>query len=408
MIFGVPRQRRGFCGFIIIKRIASLTLYTMANEKSITRIKSELQKGMQLPKCRKCGCMKQTLENLLSVFSLNEIEGSANLVSDMQAWLTQMETVRYDCLGCDYCFPAVVTNILMADFPSMELPSLSCGSEAKEDKWPPVAGEYFAFCDGANCPVAVSTLASVDLTETLAKIKPKGLCIVGKTETENIGIDKIIKNTITNPTIRFFILAGQDPQGHQSGKTLLALSEKGVDKDMKVIDAPGRRPILKNVSFPEVESFRRQVRMIDMIGCEDTGTIVDKINDLSKKAISTCECKECFQPASSIQISSVSKIWAVKSKKSKMDKAGYFVIIPSLEKKTIIVEHYAYDNKLLHIIEGKDVPSIYSTIIENGWITELSHSAYLGRELAKAELSLKLDFKYTQDRAPGETENDTV
>ncbi len=71
------------------------------------------------------------------------------------------------------------------------------------------------------------------------------------------------------------------------------------------------------------------------------------------------------------------------------------------------MEHYAYNNKLLHVIEGKDAPSIYSTIIENGWLTELSHAAYLGSELAKAELSLKHRFKYIQDKAAGKVEDNT-
>ena len=176
---------------------------------------------------------------------------------------------------------------------------------------------------------------------------------------------------------------------------------------MKVIESPGRRPILKNVSLSEVESFRKQVQVIDMIRCEDTKMIIDKIDELSEKVMSTCECKECSEPASSIQISSAPKILASSPKKLKMDKAGYFVVIPSLEKKIIVVEHYAYDNKLLHIVEGKDAPSIYLTIIENDWITELSHAAYLGRELAKAELSLKHGFKYIQDKAPGKVENNT-
>jgi len=295
----------------------------------------------------------------------------------------------------------------MSAFPSAGLYSLSCDFGAKEDKWPPVAGEYFVFCKGVTCPVAVSTLASIELAEILANIKPKGLCIVGKTETENIGIDKIIKNTITNPAIRFLIVAGKDPEGHHSGKTLLALSENGVDDNMKVIGSSGKRPILKNVSFSEVETFRRQVQVINIIGCEDTKKIIDKIEELSKETTSTCECKECPEPMSVLQTPSVSKIMASEPKKLKMDKAGYFVVIPSLEKKIIIVEHYAYDNKLLHIIEGKNPATIYSTIIENGWITELSHAAYLGRELAKAELSLKYRFKYIQDKAPGKVEDIT-
>ena len=49
-----------------------------------------------------------------------------------------------------------------------------------------------------------------------------------------------------------------------------------------------------------------------------------------------------------------------------------------------------YDNKLLIIIKGKDARSVYHTIIENGWVSQLSHTAYLGKELAKAELSIKL------------------
>uniref|UniRef100_A0A7C4XU06 DUF4346 domain-containing protein n=1 Tax=candidate division WOR-3 bacterium TaxID=2052148 RepID=A0A7C4XU06_UNCW3 len=290
-------------------------------------------------------------------------------------------------------------NIFNQVFPEASQ-SLSCGFEVKKQTWPVVPGEYFALCDGSDCPVAVSTLTSIELAETLAKMKPEGLCIVGKTETENIGIDKVIKNTITNPTIRFLIVAGKDPDGHHSGKTLLALAKNGVNGDMKVIGSPGKRPILKNVSLSEVESFRRQVQVIDMIGCEDTKKIIDKIEELSKEATLTCECKECSESESLVQIFSVPKILASEPKKLKMDKAGYFVVIPNLEKKIIIVEHYSYENKLLHTIEGKDAPAIYSTIIENGWITELSHAAYLGRELAKAEFSLRTGSKYTQDKAP--------
>ena len=372
----------------------------MTNKESIQIIKSEIEEGMRLPKCKKCGCMKETLENLTASLSSNESRDFSNLLQNVESWLKEMNPIEYTCLGCKHCFPAIATNILITDFPSVIFSSTTCGFEVKEDKWPPVAGEYFASCKGVDCPVAVSTLASIELAETLADKKPEGLCIVGKTETENIGIDKIIKNTITNSTIRFLVVVGKDPQGHYSGKTLLSLYDKGVDGDMRIIGSPGRRPVLKNVSLSEIETFRKQVQVIDMIGIEDTKKIIARINKLSRKAISTCECKECSEPIPPIQISATPKILASEPKKFKMDKAGYFVVIPSLEKKIIVVEHYAYDNKLLHIVEGKDAPSIYSTIIQKGWVTELSHVAYLGRELAKAELSLKHGFKYIQDKAP--------
>uniref|UniRef100_A0A7V0Z480 DUF4346 domain-containing protein n=1 Tax=candidate division WOR-3 bacterium TaxID=2052148 RepID=A0A7V0Z480_UNCW3 len=372
----------------------------MTEREVLNRIRLELQKGMVSDRCRKCGCMKETLEGLRNTLSLLQIEGALDLTKSIELCLEQMELIKYSCLGCEYCFPAVAINIFNQSFPGITSQSLSCDLRGREKIWPPIPGEYSAFCDGLSCPVAVSTLASIELAETLAKIRPKGLCIVGKTETENIGIEKVIKNTITNPTIHFLIVAGKDPDGHHSGKTLLALAKNGVNGDMKVIGSPGRRPILKNVSISEVEFFRRQVQVIDMIGCEDAQLIIDKISKLSQEAISTCACKECPAPIPTVQISSVPKIIAREPKKIKMDKAGYFVVIPLFEKKIIVVEHYSYDNKLLHIIEGKDAASIYSTTIENGWITELSHAAYLGRELAKAEFSLRTGSKYIQDKAP--------
>jgi tetrahydromethanopterin S-methyltransferase subunit A len=83
----------------------------------------------------------------------------------------------------------------------------------------------------------------------------------------------------------------------------------------------------------------------------------------------------------------------------KLAKAGYFVILPRAEQGVISVEHYAYDNMLLHVIEGPNARGIYSGIIHHGWVTELSHAAYLGKELARAELSLQFGFKYIQDGA---------
>ncbi len=82
-----------------------------------------------------------------------------------------------------------------------------------------------------------------------------------------------------------------------------------------------------------------------------------------------------------------------------LDKAGYFVILPHADKKIISVEHYAYDNTLLRNIEGTHARALYAIIIANGWVSELSHAAYLGKELAKAELSLERGLPYVQDGA---------
>lgn len=372
----------------------------MTRKETLRKIQNELKSGMSLDKCRRCGCMKDALENCRRVLPLSNAGERPQWRRAVKAWLSQMKAVEYSCLGCKYCYGAEAANALAETFPDGQ-PAPAGPAGAQVDVWPPEPGEYFSFPKSLGRCVAVSTLASTALPEILAKLKPEGLAIAGKTETENTGIDKLIRNTITNPAIRFLIIAGTESLGHLSGRTLLALSENGVDKDMRVIGSPGKRPILKNVSLAEVEAFRRQVRVINTIGCGNARIIADKIGELAKKKAPSCGCAECAAPSSLIRIPAVPKIRAGKPGILKMDKAGYFVVIPSNRGGIIIVEHYGYDNKLLHVIEGKDAPSIYSAIIDKGWLSELSHAAYLGRELARAEHCMKHGVKYVQDKAPG-------
>lgn len=377
----------------------------MTKKEALRNIRNEIESGMKLDKCRKCGCMKDVLTELQASLPLIKSREASGLIGAVEARLREPKPIEYACLGCKYCFGAEAANSLAEIAPpAVQPPPTGCGSGAHKAIWPPAPGEYFTFPVGPGRPVAVSTLASTTLPEILAKLKPAGLAIVGKTETENTGIDKIIKNTISNPAVRYLIIAGVESLGHLSGQTLLALSEKGVDKDMRVISSPGKRPILKNVSTSEIESFRRQVRTVNMIGCKNPVAIIAMIKKLSIEKIPACGCGECPAPAPAARPAAVPKIKAGEPKALKMDKAGYFVVIPANKGKLIIVEHYSYDNKLLHVIEGSDAPSVYSAIIEKGWLSELSHAAYLGRELAKAELCLKHGFKYIQDKAPGKEE----
>ena len=344
--------------------------------------------------------MKETLESLQRSLSALQTEAFSDLQASIEKWLGQMESIKYACLGCKYCFPAVAMNVFHKAF-SEVCQSLPLNGAFAENThcWPLVAGEYDAFCDGPGFLVAVSTLACIELAERLARVRVRELCIVGKTETENIGIEKIIKNIVSNPTIRFLLLAGREPKGHQSGRSLFALWENGVDKNMRIVGTPGKRPILKNVSQKEVETVRRQVVVVNMIGCDDEERIIQKIRALSRRLNRTCNGEESAVAKKPVRISQVSVIHAKEPSGVVMDRAGYFVIFPQPEKQRIVVEHYAYDNTLQRIIEGRDARSLYWTIITNGWVTQLTHAAYLGKELTKAELSIKMGFKYIQDGA---------
>ena len=359
----------------------------------------ELQTGTELSKCQQCGCMRDTLQSLQELASSDQ-RPAQELASTSATWLERMAPIRYACLGCTHCYPAVALNAL-AEASVLEAAGPSCAFEETNRSWPVVAGEYAAFCDNTDCPVAVSTLASAELADELARRRPAGLCIVGKTETENIGVDKIVKNVVSNPTIKYLIVAGRDPDGHRSGQTLLALANSGVDEHMRVIGSEGKRPILRNVTRQDVENFRSQITTIDLIGCEDADRLVTRIEELSAAALSaaqqSCTCDGLCETASASTSTAPEPIAARRPEHIVMDRAGYFVVIPDPTRQVVIVEHYTYDNQLQHVVEGTDSRSLYSTIIDKGWVTQLSHAAYLGRELARAELSLQHDFKFVQD-----------
>lgn len=269
-------------------------------------------------------------------------------------------------------------------------------TKARQKAWPFVPGTYFVV--DPDAPVAVTTLGSVPLAEEVSSSAPKGLCIVGKVETENIGIEKIIKNVISNSAIRFLICAGDEPPKHLTGATMIALFENGIDDQGRIMDAPGVRPKLPNTSAEEVDAFRRQVQPVDMIGCTDVTAIHEKISTLASTAPVT-RAEEFVPPGDLEERESVERITATGTppERIKLDKSGYFVV--NIQDDVLLVEHYDYKEKLIRIIEGQDARSIYLTLIQNGWVSRLDHAAYLGKELTKAELSIRHRFEYLQDGA---------
>ena len=128
------------------------------NKKPIEKIQEEFKEGMGLAKCRKCGCMKEALDNLQSFLPKLNTKETKNLLENVNSWKREMESIKYSCLGCEYCFPAEATNIINETFPEQLDVQMSCGFEIRDKKWFPVTGEYFEFCEGESCPVAVSTL----------------------------------------------------------------------------------------------------------------------------------------------------------------------------------------------------------------------------------------------------------
>ena len=94
-----------------------------------------------------------------------------------------------------------------------------------------------------------------------------------------------------------------------------------------------------------------------------------------------------------------------KIKDWKMDPKGYFLIEVDKKKKIIQVGYCKFTrlgnspvNDMVAIINGKTAIEIVNTIIREKFISTLQHAADMGIELHKAELSLKYNFKYIQDK----------
>ena len=117
------------------------------------------------------------------------------------------------------------------------------------DNWPVVSGDYIV--GDPESPVAVTTLASHNEDIPAAA----GAAIAGPCKTENLGIEKVVANIISNPNIRFLILCGAEVQGHITGQSIQALHENGCD----------------------------QVELVDMIDNEDGGAITAKVKECIEK-----------------------------------------------------------------------------------------------------------------------------
>lgn len=144
--------------------------------------------------------------------------------------------------------------------------------------WPLETGDYAV--GDPESPVAVVTLGSKMNDEVVAK----GAAIAGPLHTENLGVEKLVTNVVSNSNIRYLVICGSEVQGHITGKTVEALYENGIDPDTKsIIGSPGAIPFVENLPVEAVERFQKQLSIISMINNENIDDIAQKINECIEK-----------------------------------------------------------------------------------------------------------------------------
>lgn len=346
----------------------------------------QLEAATNAKKCWTCGCFHSSVEAIGEAFPTDSRpEELASVLAEAKSTFLPQ---KYDCLGCPVCWPSNAVNALKVE-------GDACPTETPEERegWPRLAGDYTVLRYSA--PVAVCTLTDKVLWEQITGLGNEHLSIVGTMFTENLGIERLITNMIANPNIRHLILTGSDSEqaiGHLPGQSLFALAEHGLDERNRIIGARGKRPLLKNLNLNAVEHFRRNIHVVNLIGSTDLSEIQEAIQIASEMELS---------PA--IPFYEEANVGIVKGyipNKMISDPNGYFVIYPDFKRRLVSLEHYNNTGVLNKIIEGHSSAELYIPVVEMGLISRLDHAAYLGRELARAEQSLRSGEPFVQDAAP--------
>ncbi len=366
--------------------------------ETVARLEAELRQAMAAKKCWRCGCFQDTV---------NTLQGSEYINASLPTLLDEahklFEAKRYDCLGCEVCWPAVAQNIAAECDPTVTEGGHCATTEPElQQGWPPLPGDYQVV--RFQSPVAVCTLNTDHLITELSTGSIKGLSIIGSLHTENLGIEHLIRNLLANPNIRFLILCGEDTQraiGHLPGQSLACLLRHGVNEKGRIIEAKGKRPFIKNLDARYIDAFRQQVQLIDNTGETDPVMLRDLIEETAAND------PGAFSMALP-EIASIPVEAAVAPQRLLLDPAGYFVVYPDQSHHQITLEHYSNKGVLDRVFTAADPAALYITAIDEGLISRLDHAAYLGRELARAEQSLRGGDAYVQDRAAGEIQDTQI
>lgn len=147
--------------------------------------------------------------------------------------------------------------------------------------WPIEKGKYLV--SNPLSPVGVIVILTTPYdriskeTEELVRAGvEKGAGISGTLQTANIGIEKVVVNLISNPNIRYLILAGRE-SGHFPCDALKALFKNGADEKGYITRTKAPTAILKNISREAIERLKEQIQLIDLSGIIDIKTLEEAV-----------------------------------------------------------------------------------------------------------------------------------
>lgn len=268
---------------------------------------------------------------------------------------------------------------------------------AKAKNWPLHPGRFVLGNQDEH--IAVCTLTDSLLMEPMAQLR--GVAIAGMVYTPNLGIETMIQNIISNLNIRFLLLCGKDSPVFHPGQAIQSLFSFGINEEKRIQNAIGHYPVLRNISEECINTFLTQIELISCIGEQDASTLSHEIEQLNLRRKGPYNGRQVSGNVPTLSLSELDFIplkAGGRRSPNDYDTHGFFVITVNPKANEIILKHYSNDNKPGFIVKGHSGESILLAVIEKGLVTQLSHAGYLGRELNKAEVALRFNFKYEQDQ----------
>ncbi|MHC1680438.1 MAG: hypothetical protein AB9860_04200 [Methanomassiliicoccales archaeon] len=129
---------------------------------------------------------------------------------------------------------------------------------AETDTWPMASGDYVLGNEASSVAVLIVGRGAVEVPREL-------YCIKGILKTENIGLERVIANVISNPRIRVLVVCGKEEFGHFPGAAIHALMKNGVDEHRRIRSTRSAIPFLCDLLPEAIERFREQVELVDVM-----------------------------------------------------------------------------------------------------------------------------------------------
>lgn len=143
------------------------------------------------------------------------------------------------------------------------------------ENWPLLSGNYSIGNPESNVAIVTTTSKLVFPKDSYA--------MAGEMKTENLGVERVVVNTLANANIRYIVVCGKESKGHSAGQSLIDLHKNGIDAEKRIIGSNGAIPFIENIPKEAVDRFREQIiEVVDMIWETDVDKILERIKLLPK------------------------------------------------------------------------------------------------------------------------------